>query len=428
MKLLAKTSLYYLILSIPILILSGFICYRIITAEVREGNNELLTNRKLVVENYLRKNDTIALNLITKSKEAQIEKTSKKQYLNGGKTKFSDTLILDKKENELAVNRMISSIVTVKNNNYQIKIWRSTLEYDELFEGIFSLLIIILSCLFLISMFINFWVSKTLWKPFYKTIASLKKFRASDNQIPSFAKTSVKEFGELNHSLNAMMDKMIVDYNSQKKFTENASHEIQTPLAVIKSKIDLLIQSKNLQENEIKLIFAIDDACSKLIRLNKSLLLLTKIENRYFKTTEKVSFENTVNSSLVFFEEHIQTHKIEIIKNIESDFCIIMNPDLCLVLVNNLLQNAIRHNNKGGKIEIFIEENKITFSNSGNNEPIDMQLFERFQKNTDSQQSLGLGLSIVKEIAEVSGLSLNYLYSEGRHSFILSINKDIEFG
>ncbi|MBG6110190.1 signal transduction histidine kinase [Flavobacterium sp. CG_9.10] len=426
MKLLAKTSLYYLILSIPILILSGFICYHIITAEVNDSNNELLKNRIVVVENYLKENDTVALNLITKSKEAQIGNTLKKQYVNGVKTKYSDTLILDKKENELAVNRMISSLVTIRNNNYQIKIWRSTIEYDELFDGIFYLLLVILCCLFLISMFVNFWVSKTLWKPFYLTVASLKRFRANDNQIPAFAKTSIKEFGELNNSLNAMMDKMIVDYNSQKKFTENASHEIQTPLAVIKSKIDLLIQSKNLQENEVKLIFAIDDACSKLIRLNKSLLLLTKIENRYFKTTEMVSFENIVDSSLVFFEDHIDANKIEITKNIESDFCVLMNPDLCLILVNNLLQNAIRHNSKGGKIEILMEKNKFVISNLGKNKPIDNQLFERFQKNTDSHESLGLGLSIAKEIAEVNGLSLDYLFSDGKHSFILSLAKNID--
>ncbi|WP_158614940.1 sensor histidine kinase [Flavobacterium sp. LS1P28] len=360
------------------------------------------------------------MRIITKSSEATIKKIAKTNAKEISIPIFSDTLIYDKKENELAENRLLSSVFEVGNTNYSIKIWRSTLEYNELFRGIFTSLVILLILLFVTYLIINFWISKTVWKPFYQTVSNLKKFRASDNVIPRLASTSVTEFDELNLSLNVMMQKMIVDFNSQKKFTENASHEIQTPLAVIKSKIDLLIQSENLKENEMKLIVAIDYACSKIIRLNKIFLLLTKIENRQFNTTEKVSFENTVDNSLVFFEEHIQANKIEIIKNIENDFCVLMNADLCLVLVNNLLQNAIRHNINSGNIEIFIEKNKITISNLGVNNPIDNQLFERFHKNSTSQESLGLGLSIVKEIVEVSGLVFYYKFTNGKHCFILT--------
>ena len=427
MKLLAKTSLYYLILSIPILILSGFICFHIITREVCESNNELLLNRKELIENYLKEDDTIFLKIITKSSEATIKKMDKINALKTPALIFSDTLIFDKKENKLAENRLLSSVFKVGNANYSIKIWRSTLEYNELFRGIFTSLVVLLILLFVTYLIINFWISKTVWKPFYQTVSNLKKFRASDNVIPHFTNTSVTEFDELNLSLDIMMRKMIVDFNSQKKFTENASHEIQTPLAVIKSKIDLLIQSENLKENDVKLIIAIDDACSKIIRLNKSFLLLTKIENRQFNVTEKVSFENTVDNSLVFFEEHIQANKIEVIKNIESDFCVLMNADLCLVLVNNLLQNAIRHNINSGNIEIFITNKEIIISNLGDDSPIDSQLFERFHKNSTSQESLGLGLSIVKEIADVSGLGFNYKHTNGKHCFILTKDYTIEF-
>jgi len=427
MKLLAKTSLYYLIFSIPILILSGFICYYVITYEVRDSNNELLLNRKFQVEHYLKNNDTASLLLITKSKEAQIDKIFYSNFKDGTKMMFSDTLILDKKENELASNRMIRSIVTVNNENYQIKIWRSTLEFDELIEGILYLLALILFFLVLISILINIWVSKTLWNPFYKTIQNLKNFRASDNQVPEFKKTTIIEFEALNNSLHQMMDKMIVDYNSQKKFSENASHEIQTPLAVIKSKVDLLIQSENLKANELELIVAIDDACSKLIRLNKSLLLLTKIENRQFKTTEKVSVLKIIEESLLLFEEHILANKISLIKNIDQDFLININVDLCLVLINNLFQNAIRHNKEAGGITINIKKDCLSIENTGREEPLNsVLLLERFQKNSTSHLSTGLGLAIANEIAEVSGLSLKYEFISSRHRFTLKINKKTE--
>ena len=423
MKLLVKTSLYYLFFSIPVLILSGFVCYYFITVEVKDSNNELLTNRKNVIEKYLIENDTVALNLITKSGEALVKKTTKKIYAEGAKTIFTDTLIVDKHENELAPNRMISSLIVAQGNTYEVKLWTSTIEYDELLEGIFYLVLLILFSLFVISLFINFWISKTLWKPFYSSLNTIKTFRSSQSHNVIFENSSVKEFVELNNSLKAMMEKMILDYNGQKKFTENASHEIQTPLAVIKSKIDLLIQSPNLKENELNLITSIDDACSKLTRINKSLLLLTKIENMQFNKLEKISFEKIIDNSLLLFEDHIQATNLKVIKNYTEDFWIQMNPDLCLILVNNLLQNAIRYNTKDGKIEIFIEENQITIANTGHYEAITDELFQRFQKNSTSDQSLGLGLSIIKEIIDVSGLTLEYQYTMSKHTFIIYDNK-----
>lgn len=422
MKLLTKTSLYYLIFSIPILILSEVVCFYIITREVKESNDKLLLSQKVQVEQYLKNKDSISLSLLIKSKAVHINKITSNNLKALPLNTFSDTLVLDKVENEMEDNRMLTSFVKDGRDYYQIKIWRSTLEFDELIEGIFYSLIIILFFLFLITMFINFWISKTLWKPFYSSIMNLKKFRASDNEIPDFEKTSIDEFSMLNSSLHQMMDKMIIDYNSQKKFTENASHEIQTPLAVIKTKIDLLIQSENLKEKEMKLIGAIDDACSKLIQLNKSLLLLTKIENRQFNTTKKVSLKLMVDQSLVSYEEHLKASNISVFKNIEDDFLISINADLCLILINNLVQNAIRHNHQNGRITFCIKKDRFSIENTGKKEALNSELlFKRFQKDSTSHLSLGLGLAIANEIAEVSGLSLTYKFVSFSHSFILTI-------
>jgi signal transduction histidine kinase len=158
--------------------------------------------------------------------------------------------------------------------------------------------------------------------------------------------------------------------------------------------------------------------------LNKSLLLLTKIENRQFKTAEKVSIEKIVEHSLHFFEEHIKANKIIIFKNIEDDFLPTMNPDLGLILINNLLQNAIRHNIEEGSIVIFINATSFTIHNTGKKEPLNTSLlFKRFQKTSRSSLSIGLGLAIAKEIAEVSDLLLTYDFLAEKHSFTLSTNK-----
>lgn len=422
MKLFAKTSLYYLILSIPVLVIAGVVCFYLITAEVKESNNELLLNRKAQIEKYLNENDTISLQIITKSGEANITAVDQSAKVQND---FRDTLIFDVKENEAAPNQLLIATVKTAHGNFVIRAWRSTIEFDELFDGIATALFLILLLLLLIFFLINWWVTRTLWQPFYQTVAALKSFRASENEKPILLTPSVKEFTELNKSVTAMMDKMIADFKSQKQFTENASHEMQTPLAVIRTKIDLLIQSENIGETETNLILAIDDASSKLSRLNKALLLLTKIENRQFKKVENVSLNKVLNDSLELFNEHLEAKKITVTKIITSEVSTRINPDLCFVLINNILQNAIRHNIQNGFIEIKLEAERLTISNTG--QPIAMdasKLFERFQKNSTSTDSLGLGLAIAKEIADASNIGLAYKYELNYHHFILFLENE----
>ncbi len=421
MKLLLKTSLYYLLFTIPVLLIAGFVFFNVITHEVKESNNELLYKRTLIIENYLKLKDTVAINLISKSFEAQVVKLPKNYKIKTKNNIFSDTLIYDRKENELAENSIISAFVEVNNDKFQIKTWRSTLEYDELIKGIFYLFSLLLFALFLITLLINLWISKTIWKPFYQTLEIIKNFRASNNQVNLPKKNTITEFTNLNNSLSNMMEKMILDYNNQKKFTENASHEIQTPIAVIKSKIDLLVQSKNIDEQDLKIITAIDDSCSKLIRLNKSLLLLTKIGNNQFLEKNEVSFQLIIANSLTLFEEQILNNDLQLKQTIEEDFLFKMNPDLCLILINNLIQNAVRHNIQNGFIEIEITKTSIKISNSGIHSQLETNVFERFQKNSTSNNSVGLGLAISKEITVISNLNLNYDFLSNKHTFIISI-------
>lgn len=418
MKLLHKTSLYYLLFSIPALITAGIACYYIISSEVKESNDEFLRKRKSQIVNYINACDTATLAVIQASGEANIllvKHKLKKQNI------FSDTLILDVRENEFDPYRLLKSNVSTVNGEYIIRVWRSAIEFDELVAGIVKSLFVVLFLLFSLFFIINWRISLKIWKPFYKTLGELRGFRASKNVIPDFENTAVKEFSDMNYSLNAMMQKMILDFNSQKQFTENAAHEMQTPLAIIKSKIDLLIQSDKLGKNENELILSIDDAAAKLSRLNKSLLLLTKIENRQFEIVEDVSLNRIIDDSLTLFEDQIESRNITLTRNFKAQVNLNINPDLCFVFINNILQNAIRHNLQDGLIELFLDEHQLVVSNSGLPVPIDDNvLFNRFQKNTASKESLGLGLAIAKEIADASGLKFIYKYESNKHHFIIS--------
>lgn len=418
MKLLHKTSLYYLLFSIPALIIAGVASFFIISKEAKESNDEFLVKRKSQIVDYINACDTMALNIIRSSGEAGIdivEHQLKEQNI------FSDTLILDVKEQEFDPYRLLTSYVKADNNQYIIKVWWSSMEFEELIAGIVKSLFVVLLILFILFFMINWWVSLKIWRPFYKTINELKEFRANKNEVPYFENSFVKEFDDMNGSVHTMMQKMILDFNSQKQFTENAAHEMQTPLAIIKSKIDLLIQSDKLGKNETDLIFSIDDAVAKLSRLNKSLLLLTKIENRQFDVVENVSLNEVIDDSLRFFEDQIGSKNIAVTKDITTQVNLRINPDLCSIFINNILQNAIRHNLQDGFINLFLDEHQLIISNTGLPSPIDDSvLFNRFQKDSFSKESLGLGLAIAKEIADTSALKLSYKYESNRHHFTIS--------
>ncbi len=419
MKLLVKTSLYYLIFGIPVLLIAAVVGYFMLATAVKGNNHDLLKLRKKQIEKQLNKNDSTAFQSNIFYDEVIITPTTI-----SGKTKniYSDTLMVDPEDGDTDLKAMLTTIIKTKHGNYLVKIWLSTVDNDELVSTILTWLAIILVLIFIVFFYINWYVSRTLWKPFYRIVEVLNSFRSSDKEKPELQNSSITEFKELNNSVNGMMEKMMSDFNNQKQFTENASHEMQTPLAIIKNKIELLIQSENLSKAESEIISSVDNAADKLSRLNKSLLLLSKIENRQFNQEDNISLNEIIEESLIQFEDLIAEKNITVKKNIRESVTLRINPDLCMVLVNNLLQNAIRHNIQNGVIEINLNEKEFSISNSGLPLAVERnKIFERFQKNPASVESTGLGLSIAKEIAEASRLSLKYHFESEKHFFIISL-------
>jgi signal transduction histidine kinase len=201
-----------------------------------------------------------------------------------------------------------------------------------------------------------------------------------------------------------------------KRFTENASHEIQTPLAIIKTKIELLAQSE-LNESQANVIQTLNDVVNRISKLNQSLLLLTKIENGQFADTECVNISKVLERHIINFEELAEAKNITITKNIIEECEVKMNESLAVVLISNIMVNAIKHNLSHGVIDIELEVNKLSVSNSGEVPTKGASsLFERFEKDTSSADSLGLGLSIVKEICDRYGFQVNYNYTDKMHT------------
>lgn len=234
-----------------------------------------------------------------------------------------------------------------------------------------------------------------------------------------FENTNTREFNELNASLNYMTGKMYKDYVNMKEFTENAAHEMQTPVAVVQSKLELLLQDNNLTDEQVQSILDSATALSRLSKLNEGLLLLAKIENNQYETTEEISLAEVSKKYLRLFDEFIKEKQLTIKTTFEGEFTMRLHPLLAGSLITNLLGNAIKYNYKGGIIEIAVSENNYHISNTSMLKAIQPEkLFTRLNTSKDSQESSnGLGLAIVKKIIDVHNLHITYHAQNGIHSF-----------
>jgi signal transduction histidine kinase len=421
MRLLTRTSFYYVLFSLPILAIAGFLSYYFLNQSMLEGTDELLLSRKQNVIPYLLANNEQFITFINTGEE---EKIWFQQGNCDNKDVFDDTLLYSKEEDELIPYRVLRTSVTNEKGCYKIKLMRSALESEEVFVGVFSALLILLALLFITFLLLNLYINKKLWQPFYQTLGRLENFKLSQNVVERHEEVSTVEFNLLNASINKMMSKMTSDYQLQKQFTDNASHEMQTPLAVMQAKLELLMQSPKLGEEEMLLINTLNESISKLVRLNKSLLLLSKIENRQFESNSNVAVNDILENSLQLFQDYIESRGIAVSVTNSGVLNLKMHKGLAEVLVGNLLQNAIRHNLQNGKVLIEISEKILSISNTASEFALDEStLFERFSVQSDHSDSNGLGLAIAREIAMVHGLELVYRFKDGLHFFVLICSK-----
>lgn len=302
---------------------------------------------------------------------------------------------------------------------YKLQFFTSTVERDDLVKNMLYLLVALWLCLALaITVLIKKIIHKSN-KPFYKLLDDLKAFKLEKNQNIEFSYTEINEYAELNSAVKGMLDDNIRAFSDQKNFIENASHELQTPLAVVSTKLENLIEDKTLNEKQIKEIHSAISNLQRMKRLNGSLLLLSKIKNKQFADNEPVDIEYIVKETVSTFQDLIDHKGIEVISEKKNKTELIqMNKDLAYIMINNLLKNSIYHNIKGGKITIIFDHNSLVIANDGAETDKKIDLFKRYQSRTNDALSSGLGLSIVKSITEIYGLSITHEYN-GRHIFTL---------
>lgn len=285
--------------------------------------------------------------------------------------------------------------------------------------GIVTMLTMLFFLLLIVGfVLINRRISKRLWQPFYNSLAKIKSFNLDKQQTVVFEDTDIDEFAELNQSLNKLIAGNITVYNQQKEFADNASHELQTPLAIIQSKLDLLLQSKLLTDEQYELIEDANKALSRVARINKNLLLLTKIENSQFMDKEVIDLSRLLESTLTLFSNFSEDKKLILKTDIPPGITIEGNKILIEILLNNLITNAIRYTANNGTITITLSDKNLLITNPGNTALQHDQLFKRFGTTTSSiTRGTGLGLSLVKQICNRYGWTADYDFHNLQHTF-----------
>jgi signal transduction histidine kinase len=335
---------------------------------------------------------------------------------------FSDTLLIDKYSDEHVPFRQIHFYSKMGDQYFHVSIRKSLLESDKLLRYLTTTIFILLSVAFSIMYFFQRRNSKKIWNPFYKTLLKIKSFELAKDKELQLQSGGIYEFEELNSVLQKMSRKMRQDYKGLKEFTENASHEMQTPLALINIRAEELIQSKTLTEKEIYLINDIYNSSARISKITQSLLLLSKIENEQFTEKKPIDFDYLLQLKISEFEEIFHHSQLKIKYEKKEKFLFEMNADLADILLTNLISNAVKHNLKHGEITISVFKNGFKISNTGS--PLDIdprQLFLRFKKGKHGKDSSGLGLAIVKQICSNYGLAVDYTYNGQLH--ILTILK-----
>jgi signal transduction histidine kinase len=412
MKLTTKTSLSFISLSTIFFLIGSVFMYfavRVILAE--DLSSRLYQMQGNFIDNLNSKNDiNSASNQHVFINESFVINT----------TQFSDTVLIE--NDKYVLYRKICFYHNLQNKIYKVEILQSQAQTDLLIWRIVILNVALAMVFFFIIFFLNQISVRRGLKVFYSTVSKLENFNISKPELMYFENAEIDELKKLTEVLKKMSIKISSDFNEQKEYTENVSHEIQTPLAIISSKADELLQSENLKKEEMEQLEIIMNTTTRLAKINQALILLTKIDNRFYTDISVISIDKIIHEKLDFFSDLILEKKIILKTNICNTLDFKMNRYLADTLFLNIIKNAIMHNNINGSINILLEGNILQIMNTGPKLSNKENIFKRFVRSSN-KDSLGIGLSIVKRVCNFYFIDINYSF-DSVHRFNLNFKDE----
>ena len=413
MKLLTKTTLIIVTISLFIFFFGGIGFYYVIRSTINQQvDKELKTEMNDLIFN-LQQNPGLPIDYFVRPNKVEIVTIPLNPHTI---STFKDTILYNNSSKLYMLFRSYSSNTYINDKNYRISVFKSTLSTDELIENIILTFTLMALTLIQALFAFNKYSFRKIWNDFFFTLEKIQKYAIKHEKSLNLPDSEIDEFNTLNSGIERMTERIYQDYLSLKEFTENASHEIQTPLSVLRAKIELLLQMENLNDEQINLIASLYESVNRLSNLNKTLILLTRIENNQFPEKRKINLKDRIEYHLENFAGPIESKEISINANFNEKAEIEINPELFDILIINLVKNAIRHNQQKGEIHIATTANSLEIKNTGPAPSISPEkLFNRFTKSNQSKKSLGLGLSLVKRICDLYNFEIQYTYNNQNH-------------
>jgi len=411
MKLSNRYNKANILTSIVVLIITGIVYYVVIHFILTEKLDRDLAVEENEINQYV--NTFHKLPLPASYLDQQISYKTLSGIIS--EREFLNTIYFNPKERGNEPGRSLITVVHLDGKTIEVTITKSRVESEDLIRIILLITFGITVVLLLSLLLINRFVLNRLWRPFYSTLNRIKAFQVTRMDTIEQEPTKIDEFNELNKSVNAMAERVRQDYKELKSFTDNASHEMMTPLAVINSKLDSLLQTESFTAQQGALLEDIYHATGRLSRLHQSLLLLAKIENNLIPDFQNIELKEMVEAKSRQFQELLEKDRLILTKDL-APVEVKMSRYLADILLNNLFSNAVRHNVSGGHIHIELDQQALTISNSGKTHQVQTKIFDRFSKSVDSE-GMGLGLAITKQICNLYGFRIDYHEESGEHVF-----------
>lgn len=416
MKLINKFTIWYLAITILVFFVGGVIVFYSIQSEIEDEVSRRLHRDIDHVADQIK--NGMPVNSVSKGNISITELD-----FNASLVAFhsSDSMVNYSRHSRPVDRRFgVEASYKIGGKHYLISSYNFIAEPDEIFDGILDSLGVTLLILLALVGLVSRLLSRQILSPFNKTLRTIQSFSLKQKKRIKLSPTTTNEFKVLNQFLEKMTNKALDDYRSLKEFSENASHELQTPLAIIRGKLELLMETP-INEQQASFISGIQNAVQKLSSLNHSLILLTKLENQEYDVTQRVDFSVVIKNLLTSFAELIEMKSIVLTSKIQEGVTLTLSPVLADILFTNLLSNSLRHNYSNGSIEVELDTSRLIIRNSGEAPSVPTEeLFKRFKKSRQSSESTGLGLAIAKQICDLHGFTIDYKYSQPFH--IIQIN------
>ncbi|WP_339713867.1 HAMP domain-containing sensor histidine kinase [uncultured Kriegella sp.] len=408
-RLLRKTSKAFLWVSFVLMLVSTIILYfyvrNLLQDEVEE---ELRSTEARIVSAIGENKPTYQLPPVVEIEHVSLLETER----------LKDTLIFDPSQSELEEFRELTTYSEIDGKKYRITVRTLIVESEDILVAVVVSYLVIILLVFSFLFYFNKAWNQKLWHPFFENLEQMKRFSLTSDKPIVLMDSNILEFSELNYEITALTDKVRSDFKNLKQYTEDVSHEMQTPLAIIQAKVENIINDDNLNDVQFEHLTSIQKDIQRLAQMNKRLTLLTKIENQQFSNVEKVDITHYITETIKNFSE-ISNKEIKFERNdaIWAD----MDRYLAEVLCNNLISNAIKYTTKNIDVKVTASDKTLSVSNCGNKALQHPEnLYTRFYRESETIKSTGLGLAIVKHICDLYGFQVDYKFENDMHTFLIT--------